>query len=215
MLPCAHRNIRSHSQAIHTVAFCTLVVHSLSSSFLPIPHWVSRLRILRSEACIRTSIWEQKRNALCAPSVLWCCVHRTTPKSKTLTHIRIATATRNTSRAPNIMVGLLDALLLYRLTNDQVLWSSSECISTRPPTGALIPQATQARSHKKHSTTAQVDRQQKGTINFRRCSEKDTIYIPVPKQWKTYNKKVRFIFRSQNPQKVRLFRPVRLLGFCW
>ena len=57
--------------------------------------------------------------------------------------------------------------------------------------------------------------EQKGTINFRRCSEKDTIYISEPKQRKTYNKKIRFIFRSQNPQKLRLFDTVRLFGFCW
>ena len=31
----------------------------------------------------------------------------------------------------------------------------------------------------------------------------------------TYNKKIRFIFRSQNPQKLRLFDTVRILGFCW
>ena len=53
------------------------------------------------------------------------------------------------------------------------------------------------------------------TINFRRCSEKDTIYISEPEQRKTYNKKIRCIFRSQNPQNLRLFDKVRLLGFCW
>ena len=39
----------------------------------------------------------------------------------------------------------------------------------------------------------------KGTISFRRCSEKCTIYFSEPKQRETYNKKIRFIFRSQNP----------------
>ena len=53
------------------------------------------------------------------------------------------------------------------------------------------------------------------TINYRQCSEKDTIYISGPKKRKTYNKKIRFIFRSKNPEKLRLFDTVRLLGFCW
>ena len=47
------------------------------------------------------------------------------------------------------------------------------------------------------------------------CSEKDTIYVSEPKQRKTYNKKIRPIFRSQDPIKLRLFDTVRLLGFCW
>ena len=78
-----------------------------------------------------------------------------------------------------------------------------------------IPVRIENMSGTNSSTTAQVDRQQKGTINFRRCSEKDTIYISEPKQRKTYNKKIRCIFRSQNTQKLRLFDTVRLLGFCW
>ena len=73
-----------------------------------------------------------------------------------------------------------------------------------------IPVRIENMSGTNSSTTAQVDRQQKGTINFRRCSEKDTIYISEPKQRKPYNKKKRFIFRSQNPKKLRLFDTVRL-----
>ena len=45
--------------------------------------------------------------------------------------------------------------------------------------------------------------------NISGAHEKGTIYFSELKQRKTYNKRVRVIFRIKRPQKARLF------GFCW
>ena len=49
-------------------------------------------------------------------------------------------------------------------------------------------------------------------IEYMSSTKKDTIYSSEPKKRKTYNKRVRFIFRSKNPQKVRLFDTARLFA---
>ena len=45
--------------------------------------------------------------------------------------------------------------------------------------------------------------------------EKGTIFVSEPKHRKAHKKRVRFIFRSENPQKVRLLDTVGLFSFCW
>ena len=57
------------------------------------------------------------------------------------------------------------------------------------------------------------------------CSRSDTVHSIrshfgaihswEPNQRTTHNKRVQFLLRTQDPQRVRLFDTVRLFGFCW